>query len=411
MPGEAVQVQVQVKRCPRCGAVEQFGRNRRAADGLQRLCPSCRTAYLREHKRRTEAEVIAALGGRCACCGLGGERGIPFLGVYDRGPPLRARHGDILQLRGVRRFPWAGWYRRVLKEAADPSSIPWYARSNNLPKERERLKARRAEVARKYFVLCHNCAWAIRRSGGCPHRDGGPLPPPPEVPELLPEDLVLLRALEEKVAEIHWWRYGSLRSPKALQSLAKDLSLSLPWMEQLLEGHATRALGDGVASSPLLLAVRQWDIQHILRALSNLGLIVSRGDGYRPAFGLAALRALYPIRLTPEELGLLRQLEDGVGAHWRYSLGGGEGPEVVGELGRSLLLEVETAERLLRGYKARTPPPGDHGGPKDPLGPRRCVHEALRALEDHGLAEYAYRGAEWHVPYHYRLLAPWPIQG
>jgi hypothetical protein len=92
----------------------------------------------------------------------------------------------------------------------------------DIREERERIRRARAAVA-MYVILCANCSGEIARSGTCPHQGGKPLPSS-KPQELEVEDVLLLRTLEEEVARIHLWRYGGLRTPKALQSLAGYLS-------------------------------------------------------------------------------------------------------------------------------------------------------------------------------------------
>ena len=98
----------------------------------------CRARHLareKEYRRRLKMEVIAAYGGKCACCG---ETAFEFLSIDHIDGRL------VHERRGRTRYQFDGihLYRRLKSEG-------W-------PKDRYRL-------------LCMNCNFAVGKYGYCPH--------------------------------------------------------------------------------------------------------------------------------------------------------------------------------------------------------------------------------------------------
>jgi|ERR1039458_4748441 hypothetical protein len=89
-------------------------------------------AYFRNYSLKIKKEVVAAYGGRCACCG---ESELSFLTidhVHNNGAELR-RNGE----------PFG---------------------------EKLRLKLRKQGYPTDYQILCMNCNWAKGMYGECPHQ-------------------------------------------------------------------------------------------------------------------------------------------------------------------------------------------------------------------------------------------------
>lgn len=152
------------KICKRCGEskpADRFRNNPTAANGGN-ICKDCRRvrdaerraadrqkfrdahtawreanrehvrAYTRRKAADLRAEVLAAYGGACACCG---ERTPDFLTL------------DHINGGGTahRKATWGKVYQQVKREGFPPG----------------------------YRVLCWNCNWAYRLMGDCPHRQTG----------------------------------------------------------------------------------------------------------------------------------------------------------------------------------------------------------------------------------------------
>jgi hypothetical protein len=138
------------KWCARCGAerpLADFGPNEKRKDGKQTYCRDHQRAAVnasaaihgarhgREHRQRFRAEMIAAYGGRCACCG---ESEPVFLcldhpnGVPDEHRNARHRSGRL-----------------------SPDKLCALLKRQGWPQE--------------YRLLCWNCNAAIAMLGVCPH--------------------------------------------------------------------------------------------------------------------------------------------------------------------------------------------------------------------------------------------------
>ena len=92
-------------------------------------------SYMQKWRPRIRAELLAAYGGKCACCG---EAQQEFLGVdhIDRDGAQERRRYSVVRGGGAGFYSWL--------------------KSQGWPKER-------------YQLLCMNCNFA-RRSGICPHK-------------------------------------------------------------------------------------------------------------------------------------------------------------------------------------------------------------------------------------------------
>jgi hypothetical protein len=101
--------------------------------GKNGLCVYChRARQNREHHRRKYAEVIAALGGRCACCGETNPGFLTIDHIHGGGREERERFGSGTTL-----------LNKMIREGLSPE---------------------------KYRVLCFNCNCGRARNGGeCPH--------------------------------------------------------------------------------------------------------------------------------------------------------------------------------------------------------------------------------------------------
>jgi len=126
---------IKAKRCKACNAArskELYHRN-----------PAPRRAYMKQYYKNLRAEVLAAYGGQCACCG---ENHVEFLNV-DHVDGTGAAHrrtvpgNRILQWLKLRGFPKDGFqllcwncncakgvYGRCPHESEPlPTSFPWAA--------------------------------------------------------------------------------------------------------------------------------------------------------------------------------------------------------------------------------------------------------------------------------------------
>jgi len=148
------------KRCSSCGEEKEktsifFDRSRNTEDGFTNQCKVCRLAYREQHKdeakRRRDkfnakdplgpkrwrikikAEMIAAYGGRCVCCG-------------DSHPEFLTL--DHIGGRTAENHPWD------LRQ--NGSSIYGKLKKLGWPKN-------------AYRLMCMNCNWAIRWGDPCPH--------------------------------------------------------------------------------------------------------------------------------------------------------------------------------------------------------------------------------------------------
>lgn len=121
-----------MKRCKKC-LVEQplseFGAHGKTKDGIHFRCFSCR-----------RAEVLAAYGATCDCCG---ERELRFLCV------------DHVNGDGASHRKQLGAGNKNALAAGSAKFYRWL-KKNDFPKDRFRL-------------LCHNCNIASGTKGVCPH--------------------------------------------------------------------------------------------------------------------------------------------------------------------------------------------------------------------------------------------------
>lgn len=99
----------------------------------QRRDPSAHRERSRRYKAKLRSDLLAAYGGKCACCG---ESTPEFLALDHIGG------GGTKERRGLKVSTSSGMYRHV--------------RNLGYPKDRYRL-------------LCHNCNCAIGWYGSCPH--------------------------------------------------------------------------------------------------------------------------------------------------------------------------------------------------------------------------------------------------
>ena len=103
-----------LKHCPRCKlflvAHESFNRNKQAHDGWQGRCRGCakeerlarkekNNATARETDQALRREVIAAYGGKCACCGLDDWRFLTIDHIFGDGAEERKQFGVKIYAR------------------------------------------------------------------------------------------------------------------------------------------------------------------------------------------------------------------------------------------------------------------------------------------------------------------------
>lgn len=142
--------------CTQCGEtkpLESFRADRSRSNGRKRLCKRCNTANTvawekrnKEQVRRAKklagqqyrphlrAQVLAAYGNKCACCGESEPKFLSVDHIYNDGSKHRRELG----------IP-AGW-----------RFYAWLAR-NNFPTDR-------------FQLLCFNCNFAKGLYGECPHK-------------------------------------------------------------------------------------------------------------------------------------------------------------------------------------------------------------------------------------------------
>jgi hypothetical protein len=148
------------KQCSTCGEIKErttefFARARTFADGFHNQCKLCSLAYREQHKAdakrrhdewntrnplgpkrwriKIKAEMIAAYGGQCMCCG-------------DSHPEFLTL--DHIGGRTAENHPWD------LRQ--NGSSIYGKLKKLGWPKN-------------AYRLMCMNCNWAIRWGDPCPH--------------------------------------------------------------------------------------------------------------------------------------------------------------------------------------------------------------------------------------------------
>ena len=134
-----------MKQCTRCDTVQDiecFGPSKKTKDGKRSCCKTCEVAntkrwlaknpgYLAERNQKLRIELIAAYGGKCACCG---ESQYEFMSLdhiaNGRGNPA---------------------------DRSEPSYVLW-----------GRLR-REGWPQGEFQILCHNCNLAKGFYGACPH--------------------------------------------------------------------------------------------------------------------------------------------------------------------------------------------------------------------------------------------------
>ncbi len=149
---------IEKKRCTKCGEVKpltDFHKDPRGfRTGREGSCKQCKAAYGRAHRKpHTKAtraknlvagkkyndqlrnDVLAAYGGKCACCG---ESHPEFLAI------------DHINGGGEKHRRTVGYGHGVYL----------WLRKHNFPKD-------------KFRLLCHNCNFATSRYKHCPHEKDG----------------------------------------------------------------------------------------------------------------------------------------------------------------------------------------------------------------------------------------------
>lgn len=123
------------KDCTKADRKARYSKDSTRQKAVKRSAYHADLASSRARRRRAykkvRAEVIAAYGGRCSCCGERREEFLAVDHIHGDGKKDRTAHG-------------AGY------------SFYIYLRRNGFPKDRYRL-------------LCHNCNMAYGLRGYCPH--------------------------------------------------------------------------------------------------------------------------------------------------------------------------------------------------------------------------------------------------
>ncbi len=122
-------------------------------------CKPCVKARAREAKARTRAQVIARLGGACACCG---ETEYAFLEV-DHVNDDGAEHRKELAARRAERAA-----EREFALSAERRARLSFNRVMGMGKAIY-AEFLRGDCAYELQVLCANCHAAKSRTGSCPH--------------------------------------------------------------------------------------------------------------------------------------------------------------------------------------------------------------------------------------------------
>lgn len=134
---ESQSVTVTEKRCSKCEGLfpaDRFKLHKSSPDGLMGLCRECVRLNQEKWRKNLRAELIAAYGAKCACCG---ERRIEFL--------------SLDHING------GGYEHRKLCNFNSPTMWNQLKRAG-YPKDRFRL-------------LCHNCNQSLGIYGYCPHQN------------------------------------------------------------------------------------------------------------------------------------------------------------------------------------------------------------------------------------------------
>ncbi len=131
-----------MKTCTRCRetkTLDCFSSHKNSRDRKQSWCRSCVAMRVRENKRKDRAELIADLGGKCACCGEDTYEFLQIDHINDDGHKHRYHEGKKYTSTGNR-------YSYI-----------------SIPRLRDHIE--------ELQVLCANCHNAKSFYGGCPHQN------------------------------------------------------------------------------------------------------------------------------------------------------------------------------------------------------------------------------------------------